>query len=301
MRERARHAILSTYQDATAAMNRGHRLAASTDQASLEAAIEAYSQSIQILDTLESAPDNNNSLGAALMNRGQITHQLFGTEKAEYALSDYEKATTLLELCSETDSPWPRRNRVGTLLNHANLLLDLGRFHEAKEKAETALNSYNLPNPIDPTDCELSILAARVYCDAIGQLLPSLSPEDQTDLANQAGERVDEALTHIRCLRPRFDHEPFPEASDRLFRFGCLLHAAQNPKKLNTFIQSHLANLQDPQIRTQFHTTAKQAIKAAVQSISNDLLKPTTTPEEQDKLTLCTQTLAALFTRLSTH
>lgn len=279
-------------------MNRGYALSRSQDTASLEAAIMAYTEAIQILNTLPSESDLSNALGAALMNRGQLRHQLHGTEHSHLAIDDFHQSTEILRASLSQSSPWPRRNLVGTLLNHANLLLDLGQAREAMLKAEAAIAAHTFAHPTDPTDCELSILAARSYCDAIGQLLPERPPEEQTELASQAFLQVDHALSHIRALRPYVTEEPFAAASIRLFHFGVLLLATHRPAQLDRFIHQHFDSLGDDKIRPHLVASAQQSIPVAIDQIQKDLLAPETTFPEQDQLADAAQQLAFLHQQL---
>ncbi|MDQ8181199.1 hypothetical protein [Pelagicoccus sp. SDUM812005] len=290
----------SAYQRAKSAMNRGHSLAASAASDSLDVAIAAYSKAIQILDTLPRTSETANSLGAALSNRGQLRHQLHGLAQADLALGDFQRAANLLEKLDAPGFPWPRRNRVGSLINQANLLLDLEQHPAALQAANTAIEANRFERLADPTDTELAVLAARAYCDAAGQLLPTLPAHEQEPLAQQAGFHLQTALVHIRALRPYLNQEPFAEASKRLFHFGCLLFATHCPENLPALIVSHFQNLQDESIRIHLIETAREAIKSAITQISLAARNAGTTPQEQDQLAALSQQLGELHQELPT-
>ncbi|MBD5781784.1 hypothetical protein IEN85_19945 [Pelagicoccus sp. NFK12] len=286
-------AISSNYQEAKAAMNRGHSLATSS---ALAEAIDAYSEAIRILDTLPPSQETSNSLGAALMNRGQLLHQCHGLEQAERALQDFQRAARLLTPLKR--ATWPRRNLNGVLLNQANLLLDLQLPSDALHVANTAIETVRFERHADPTDTELAVLAARSYCDAVGQLLPTLPPPEQDRLAQQANKHSQSALAHIRALRPYLPHEPFAQASQRLFHFGCLLLATLLPAELPHLIAHHFQDLQDERTRTQLINTSREAIQLALQEISKTAKSPHTSPQDQDSLAQLSQRLGELHQQL---
>ncbi len=293
--ERASHAIPSNHDPAKAAMNRGHSLAASS---SLEPAIAAYTEAIEILSADPLTKATANSLGAALMNRSQLLHQLHGINNSHLPLEGYERAANVLRSCLDDSNPWPRRNLVGTLINHANLLLDLERNAEAQAKAETAIAAHSFAEPTDPTDCELAVLATRAYCDAVGQILPELPPEKQETLATQTNVLLRQGLSHIYTLRPHLRFEPFAAASLRLFRFGSQLNAIHQPHKLEDFINTHIETLRDNAIRTQSINTAQESIKLAIEHISASASNPALDQEAQDQLAATSQRLGALYQNL---
>ncbi len=294
-RERASHAIPSNHDHAKAAMNRGHTLAAAS---SLEPAIAAYTEASEILSTDPLTKATANTLGAALMNRSQLLHQLHGINNSHLPFEGYERAASVLRSCLDDSNPWPRRNLVGTLINHANLLLDLKQNEEAKNKAETAIAAHSFTEPTDPTDCELAVLATRAYCDAVGQILPELPPEEQETLATQTNILLGQGLSHIYTLRPHLSLEPFAAASLRLFRFGSQLKAIHQPHELEDFIKTHLETLRDNSIRTQATDTAKESIKLAIEHISANASNPALAQEAQDQLAATSQRLGALYQNL---
>lgn len=279
-------------------MNRGYALSRCNDPSSKREAIAAYTEAIQILDTLPAGSERNNALGAALMNRGQLHHQLHGTAHSEITLDDFQQATAILSSSLSEANPWPRRNLVGTLLNHANLLLDLNQPNEAKGKAEAAIEANSQTETTDPTDAELTVLAIRSFCDSAGQLLPSLPLEEQDKLAATASERVSLALVQIRLLRPLLTEEPFAEASIRLFHFGSLLLATHQPLQLESFVRQHIETLVDMKIRQHLIASARQSIPAAIDQLQKDLLTATISPREQDQLAVTANRLAALHQQL---
>lgn len=284
---------------AKTAMNRGHVLAGQTDPRSLEAAIAEYSKAIQILDTLLPLPPVSNSLGAALMNRGQLLHRIHGTSNSHLTIEGYLRAESVLRTCLDDSSEWPRRNLVGTLINHANLLLDLHQPEKAKAKTEEAIATLAFKEETDPTDCELAVLAVRTFCDATGQILPKLEPVEQESLAVQADEQVRKGLHYILNLRPYLTVEPFALASVRLFHFGCHLNAIHQPAELETFIRSHIQTLHDDEVRNQYIGTANEAIHSALNQIGKRFLSPSIEDPEQDRLAATSQRLGKLHTELN--
>lgn len=172
-------------------MNRGHALLLQGDPASLAAALDAYHAAIGALRPLVCGSDLGrdsvnpswaNSLGAALMNRGHLLHRLHGPAQAAVALAAFDEAAAILRPLvpaienrdSKIQNPWPRRNLAGTLLNRANLLLDLADFTAAATAARAALALAAPSERTDPVDADLSLKARRACCDALGRLVSTL-------------------------------------------------------------------------------------------------------------------------------
>lgn len=297
--EAALHRDSTNYEKAKASMNRGYALASQKEFSAWEAAGVEYTKAIQLLDTLRQTPPVSNSLGAALMNRSQLQHRIYGTSKSHLTIEGYLRAESVLRSCLDDSNRWPRRNLVGTLINHANLLLDLHQPEKSKSKAEEAFANLSFEKRTDPTDCELAVLAARAFCDAVGQILPKQDSKTQETLASQAEEKVRKGLSHILILRPHLTVEPFPAASVRLFHFGCQLIATYQPTELEGFITLHIQNLSDREVWNQYLSTANVSIRSALNQIGEIFLISTVSDRKQDLLAATSQRLGKLHAELN--
>jgi hypothetical protein len=235
------------------------------DRMSLEAALAAYSEAISLLRhvALAENPRAANSLGAALMNRGHLLHRLHGVDQADAALAALIEAATILRDLPADDYAWPRRNLVGTLVNQANLLLDLGQFASAAGLARDALVLAVPHERSEPVDADLALKARRVLADTIGQLLVSPG-SDQDALAREASDLVDDGLDLVRLwtVRLEFSFEPL---ALRFFHYGTQLYRLHQPHFLAEFIQEHI-RMDD----AEFREAALAAINAALQDRPRD-------------------------------
>lgn len=233
------------YDLGVAWMNRGHALMQQGDEKNLTDAIASYAQAIAVLRQLPVTenPRWANSFGAALMNHGQLLYRVHGRPRANDALASFERAFSLLApICApETDraNPWPRRILAGTLLNRANLLLDLAQFPVAVPDARHAIALSAPTERNEPVDAELSLKARRALCDSLGQLLVAPGA-DQAALASEASDLVDDALELIRHWAAQ-GQAAFTPLASRFFRYGTQLYREHQPHFLAEFISENLA------------------------------------------------------------
>lgn len=238
-------------------MNRGHELQLQDGAAALAAAIDAYGQAAALLRPLplEENPSWANSLGAALMNRGALLHRAHGLARAEAAHASFDEAVATLQTFFATaappilspsalrsfglSSPWPRRNLAGSLLNRANLRLDLGRSADARDDAARAVAFVAPHERSDLVDADLSLKARRTLCDALGRLIVA-GGADQEAIARAASDLVDEGLALARHWTARGAPRP-RELALRLFHFGAQLYRRHQPHFLAEFITEALA------------------------------------------------------------
>lgn len=218
-------------------MNRGQAL---MQTGNLASAINAYDEAITLLRALPVTenPSWANSLGAALMNRGQLLHRAHGIARSSEALTSLDHAIDLLRPLSADGNPWPRRNLAGSHLNRASLLLDLARPSDARADALIALQLAAPHERTGLVDADLSLKARRALCDAVGQLIVAPGA-DQDALAREASDLVDDGLalarhwTQLGAPRPR-------ELAVRLFRFGARLYRLHQPHILAEFLLENL-------------------------------------------------------------
>lgn len=282
--------------EAVGYMNEGYALAQRDCNDHLRSAVAAYSRAVELLYPIADDVANANSLGAALMNRGQLRHRLDPT--SEDAIDDFQSAARILAPHTESATHWPRRNLIGTLLNHANLLLDRSRPADARDLALAAIKNADGAPLQEAVDYELAILARRAYCDAIGQLLPNLPADEQDELADAAEQSAATALKLLRSLRPFLPTEPFPEASARLFRFGARLIALRHPQRLAAFLVAHLDGATDPNIATELHRAASESVSTGVDTLARLITDPSIAAEKQDGLSQHATELYELSQRL---
>lgn len=245
-------------------MNRGHALSLAGDAA---AALTAYDEAIALLlPYADSRPASwRNSLAACYLNRGWLLHRNRGTLASSAALDCYARAECLLRELLATHAAgggepghWPRRNLAGTLLNRANLLLDLGRCDEALGDATDALRFARIGESESRVDADLSLKCHRAVCDAIGQIIVQPGT-DQHALAGQASDAVDDALTLARLWYKR-GGDGFRPLAARLFRFGAELFRLHQPQFLAEFISEHL----EVDCSGEFRSIALKSIDAAL-------------------------------------
>lgn len=251
-------------------MNRGHALLLQGDPVSVEASLHAYNEAIGALRQLPIAenPSWANSLGAALMNRGQLLHRLHGVGQAAVALGAFEEAAAILRplvpkienpkpKIQTSTNPWPCRNLAGTLVNCANLLIDLADFKAATTAAREALGLVAPQERAEAVDAGLSLKARRVLCDALGQLLVAPGA-DQDALAREASDVVDDSLALSRHWAARGE-TAFAPLALRLFRYGTQLYRFHQPHFLAEFIRENL-----PAAGAEFRAVALEAIDSAL-------------------------------------
>jgi tetratricopeptide (TPR) repeat protein len=241
-------------------MNRGHALLLRGDLADLTAALDAYGEAIALLRDVPLAenPSWANSLGAALMNRGHLLHRVHGIAQASAALDSFAEAAFLLRALPDTDAaPWPRRNLAGTLLNRANLLLDLSRHAEAAISAREAVELCRPCERAESIDADLALKSRRALCDALGQLLVARGA-DQDALAHEASDVVDDALALIRHWAGKGE-STFRPLALRFFRYGVQLYRFHQPHFLAEFIEENLSAGD-----REFRDIALDAIKATL-------------------------------------
>lgn len=226
-------------------MNRGHALMESGDEKNLTDAITSYAQAIAVFRQLPVTENTRwaNSFGAALMNHGQLIHRVYGNARATESFASFDRAVSVLvPLCASEPgcaNPWPRRILAGTLLNRANLLLDLAEFGSAAPSARNALALAAPSERTEVVDAELSLKARRALCDSLGQLLVTPGA-DQGALASEASDLVDDALELIRHWSGQ-GQAAFAPLASRFFHFGTQLYQRHQSHFLGEFITENIA------------------------------------------------------------
>jgi tetratricopeptide (TPR) repeat protein len=275
-------------------MNRGHELALRGDGASLSGAVDAYAEAIALLRRVPVAknPAWANSLGAALMNRGQLLHRLHGLNQAAIALAAFDEAESVLRQIPADDNPWPRRNLAGTLVNRANLQLDLGRFEVAANDASGALQLAAPAERSEMVDADVALKARRALGDALGHQLVAPGA-DQEAIARQASDVADDALALIRHWNAQ-TNPVFRLLALRFFRYGAQLYRFHQPHFLAEFIAENL-----PSGDEEFRTVALQTIEAALVDGQTRGRIFTIGDQASERIRQTWQDLSALRTRLT--
>lgn len=222
---------------AIALMNQGHAQQLANDPAQITAAISSYEQAIAILRLLPHAEnaDLANSLGAAWMNRGQLLHRLRSNAQIAPALESFQAAITVFQSIKGPANPWIRRNFLGTILNRAVLLMDLSEHRGALADARLALQLATQHERDELVDADLSLKLRRLACDAIGQLIVVVPAADQTALAAEASDLVDDGLALAREWSAKGE-SALDHVALRLFRFGAQLYRTYQPHFLAEFV-----------------------------------------------------------------
>lgn len=233
------------YELGVAWMNRGHALMQEGDGPNLTEAITSYAQAITVFRQLPVTENARwaNSFGAALMNHGQLIHRVHGHARASESFASFDRAISILvPLCATEPSdtnPWPRRILAGTLLNRANLLIDLANFETAAPSARHALALSAPTERAEPVDAELSLKSRRAICDTLGQLLVAPGA-DQALIASEASDLVDDALELIRHWSAQ-GQPAFTSLASRFFRFGTQLYRSHQVHFLGEFITENIS------------------------------------------------------------
>lgn len=265
--ERAR-SILENVESPTAGrslgvicMNRGSVLSR-MGALQFSAALDAYDEAIAL--KRRSGAEDAISLAAALMNRGLLLHRLHGTREAAAALAAYGEAIALLRpRLPSARTPWIKRNLAGTLLNRANLLLDLAAFDDAYAAAREMLALAAATERAEIVDADLALKARRALCDVLGQRLVA-QDADQEALAHEAADFVDEALELARHWQAA-GRDCFRPVARRLFYFGAQLYRLHQPHFLAEFIQENLVAIHAD---AEFLTIARSNVEAALAKTS---------------------------------
>ena len=249
-------------------MNVGHALVLRGDAAALAAALDAYGEAVALLRGVARGADAavDNSLGAALMNRGQLLHRLRGTAGAGEALACLDEAESALAPVAAPEQSWPRRNLAGTRLNRANLRLDLDQPAHARRDAEAALALVARAGRDDVIDAELALKARRALCDAIGRELPTFDAVGQDALAAHASDVVDDALDLCAHWAGRGEAR-FSALALRFVRFGAGLYRRHQPQFLLEFLReaAAAAPAHAAEIRQLVHETLEAALADGAQ------------------------------------
>lgn len=221
-------------------MNRGHSQLLLNNPTGDAEALAAYEQAITLLRTLPVAgnPSWANSLGAACMNYGQLLHRVHGITRGAEALAAFSEAEVLLRPLPSTETPWPRRNLAGTLLNRANLLLDLAHHAEAATVAREAVGLCTPFAEAEVLEADLALKSRRALCDALGRLLV-MPGADQHALASEASDVIDDAMALIRHWTAR-GATGFQPLAERLFFYGTQLYRIHQPHFLPEFLAENL-------------------------------------------------------------
>ena len=261
-------------------MNRGDALARSAEAAAWRLAIPAYENAIAIWRVLPRDAIASIRLGAALMNHGGLLHRVYGIARAADALHSFAEAEDCLVSASSTGHPWTRRNLAGTLVNRANLLLDLaehaagartpgGPDEHAEHASKNARRALAIVFPGERTsliECELALKARRTLCDALGRLVVAAEAFRQDAVAGEASDVVDEALALVRHWQARGSHD-FRALTRRFFSFGAQLYQIHQPHHLAEFVREQLgpgcADADDPVLRR----IAMEQVAAALRAI----------------------------------
>jgi len=273
--DRALDVATEPHESIVAWMNRGSALQRFGDPDRTAAALAAYDEAIA---RQRSLPFANNlaqrvSLAAALMNRSLLLHRLHGVDRAAEALAAGHEAESLLRPLLSADTPVVIcRNLAGTLVNRANLLLDLGEPASGADAARAAL-AVVVDVERREVDCaRIALMARRALCDALGRLLVAPGA-DQEAIARAASDAVDEALAlarHWSALGPG----EFDPLVPRLYLFGARLYSVHQPHFLGEFLLEQLAVSPTPELLT----IATQALAEALTNIERPHLLLAGTP-----------------------
>ena len=271
---------------AIAHLNHGNTLQQLASPASLTTSVAAYDAAITLLTSPDFAaqPAAQNTCGAAWINRGHALHRQGTADALAAAVDSHRAAIAVLQTLPLDPSPSTtpeavfnhRLNLAGAWMNLANALLDspaLARRHSASREAATqaldVISRDDLPSQ-HPAAAEISLLARRARCDALGHLIFAVSnPELARDLTEEAGDLIDDGLALIRQWEQRgMPH--FRPLAARLYHFGAQLYRLRQPHFLAEFLLEQL----DPEkssdatpADSNLHAIADEAVATTLQAL----------------------------------
>jgi hypothetical protein len=265
-------------------MNLGNGLRRKGTPSGQADAIHAYDRAIAIFGHDPDVVDGprRNSLGAAWLNRGVALHRQGPGATVTEALRSFRAAGEILQPLPLEGNSWYRCNRAAALMNLGNALLDSDepdRFEAARTAARSAVGLVSAGSN-HVTFAELALKARRVWCDALGQLLPrARGPAAVDALADEAGDVVDAGLV---LWRRWAEHPELQDVARRLFRFGAQLHRMHQPQFFAEFLEENLQALRTSPGREvparEFAAVAREEIERFLVSLQEfqpfDLMNP---------------------------
>ena len=304
---------------ALAHLHHGNTLQKLAPPATLADSVAAYDAAIALLaaPAFTADPAAQNTLAAAWINRGHAVHRQATPDTIAAAVASHRAAIAVLQTLplppSATTPPEAafhhRLNLTGAWTNLATTLLDFGpapgRYTAVRDATTQALDLLapeDLPRT-HPAAAELSLLARRTRCDALGHLIFAVSdPTLARDLSDEAGDIVDDGLALVRHWEQRgVPH--FRPLGAHLFHFGAQLYRLHQPHFLAEFLLEHLDPAQSPGAspddRT-LHAIADDAVATALRTLRAPRLihadDPATSRQVETlrALQAAEQTLAAL-------
>jgi len=277
------------YESSVAWMNRGSALQRFGDRERTAAALAAYDEAIARQRSLPFAsnPAQRVSLAAALMNRSLLLHRLHGVDRAAESLAAGHEAESLLRPLLSAEAPVAvRRNLAGTVVNRANLFLDLGEPASGADAARAALAVVADVERREVDCARIALMARRALCDALGRQLVAPGA-DQEAIARAASDTVDEALALARHWSALGAGE-FGPLVPRLYLFGARLYSVNQPHFLGEFLLEQLEVSPTPELLT----IATDALAVALTNLERPRLLLAGTP--------ATDRLLATFRKLRT-
>jgi hypothetical protein len=271
---------------ALAHLNHGNTLQQLATPAAFTAAILAYDAAISLLASPDFAaqPAAQNTCGAVWINRGHALHRQGTPDSLAAAGDSHRSAIAVLQTLpldpSGATTPEAvfnhRLNLAGAWMNLANTLLDspalAHRYPAAREAATHALDLISrddLPSQ-HPAAAEISLVARRARCDALGHLIFAVAdPALARDLTEEAGDLIDDGLALVRQWEQRgLPH--FRPLAARLYHFGAQLYRVRQPHFLAEFLLENLDPEKTPGVPPadpNLHAIADEALAAALQTL----------------------------------
>ena len=293
--DRALAVATDPHESSVAWMNRGSALQRFGDRDRTAAALAAYDEAIARQRSLPFAHNlaERVSLAAALMNRSLLLHRLHGVDRVPEALAASHEAESLLRPLLSADTPvFVRRNLAGTLVNRANLFLDLGDASGGAHAAQAALAVVADVERREVDGARIALMARRALCDALGRQL--VAPGfDQDAIARAASDVVDEALALARHWSALGAGE-FGPLVPRLYLFGARLYSVHQPHFLGEFLLEQLEVSPTPELLT----IATHALAAALTNLERPHLLLAGTPAT-DRLLATLRRLRAAHARVA--
>jgi tetratricopeptide (TPR) repeat protein len=253
---------------ATGLLNRGEALARKADAVSLEAAIAAFGEGIDLLSALPWPVDGEirRRLAVGWQNRGLALHAMGGRHRD--ARESFERAMQLLDEPAADDIGAKPTMVAAISISFASLLVespDSESLDRARAAATLALRNVDAAAAeTDPVTAEMAIKARYVLCRALAAALPDTGHADESGSAtlHLTTDAVDEGLALARRWEQK-GVDRFRSLAADLLRFGSRVYAKYQPHFLDEFLAENL----DPEQSSGAYTGSPEVRVARLEAL----------------------------------
>lgn len=235
------------YSLAACLLNRADALVRLNGEENCLAAIEAFDESIRILQPLPLDAESNypRRLAIAWQNRGLLLFAHFPGRAIE-AIQNLQEAIGILE-GEHGEGIADRRHLLGAAwVNLANAYRATKRADAAafaEESAQRALSYAAGAEATDARDAEIGLKARHLLCQVLAEKLSAEAPS--ADDLHLATDSVEEALNLVRAWEGQGITQFRPLAGD-LFNFGAIVYQRFQPQFLQEFLEEYGVRVEAP-------------------------------------------------------